>query len=83
MLFWSSWGGSGKRSPHKQAVASGFESSGFESTFVIQVMLLSMVFLKQIFGGGGSHELPLIRSTLELLQLIIESYNYICIQHQN
>ena len=41
-----------------------------------------MVFLKKYLGGGGSHgplDLPLTRSTLELLLLIVESYNYICI----
>ena len=78
-------GGSGKRSPHKQAVASGFESS--DPSHVVEFYswyqyFNSMVFLKKYFGGlapMAPFDLPLIRSTLELLLLIIESYNYICI----
>ena len=48
------WGGCGKRSPHKQAVASGFESS--DPSHVVEFYswyqyFNSMIFLKKIFGG--------------------------------
>ena len=50
------WGESGKRSPHKQAVASGFESS--DPSHVVEFYswyqyFNSVVFLKKNIGGGG------------------------------
>ena len=48
------WGGSGKRSPHKQAVAIGFESS--DPSHAVELYswyqyFNSMVFLKKYLGG--------------------------------